>query len=320
VVGCTRVSAGCDHCYAAAMSHRLAAMHQPDYVGLTSLNGKGERHFNGTVRSLPHKLDTPLKWKNPRMVFVNSMSDLFHKDVPFDFIDKVFAVMGITPQHTYQILTKRPEIAQRYMNDLIRGERKIGDAMRLIGQEGIANRLVLCQSFGVKPMSGEDGQPDYKPFPNVWLGTSIEDQESAHERVRYLLDCPAAVRFLSVEPLLGPIDLTTVYWGTLDPDIPDLTRYIHVNALDNSNEHRIDWVIIGCESRPGKRLGRLSVDGDVDPLQWHMWMGSIIDQCEAAGVKVFVKQIPDGDKVTTDLERFPRHLRIREMPREAVEV
>ena len=110
VVGCTRVSAGCDNCYAATMTRRLEAMGNKDYTGLTTA-----KHFNGVVRALEHKLTQPLKWKKPRRVFVNSMSDLFHPSVPFEFVDKVFAVMALTPQHTYQVLTKRPERMAEYL-------------------------------------------------------------------------------------------------------------------------------------------------------------------------------------------------------------
>jgi protein gp37 len=108
VVGCTPVSPGCLNCYAATMGARLEAMGQQPYVGLT-VKRDGRQVFNGTVRPLVGRLNEPLSWKKPRMVFVNSMSDLFHEDVPFEFVDRVFAVMALTPQHTYQILTKRPE-------------------------------------------------------------------------------------------------------------------------------------------------------------------------------------------------------------------
>lgn len=114
VVGCTRVSAGCDHCYAVTMTHRLEKMRQQKYAGLTVLNNRDERHFNGTVRCVEEALEVPLKWRKPRRIFVNSMSDLFHRDVPFDFIDKVFAVMALAPQHTFQVLTKRPERMAEY--------------------------------------------------------------------------------------------------------------------------------------------------------------------------------------------------------------
>ncbi len=107
VTGCTRMSLGCDHCYAARMAFRLENMGQPNYAGLTSLNRKGERHFNGRIRLVEHSLELPMKWKKPRLIFVNSMSDLFHKDVPTAFIQRVFEVMNRENHHTYQVLTKR---------------------------------------------------------------------------------------------------------------------------------------------------------------------------------------------------------------------
>jgi len=114
VTGCTRVSAGCDHCYAARMSYRLERMGSTPYAGITMRNGRGERHFNGIVKCHRDRLDLPRRWRRPRLVFVNSMSDLFHRDVPLGFIRDVFRVMNECPQHTFQVLTKRPEIAARH--------------------------------------------------------------------------------------------------------------------------------------------------------------------------------------------------------------
>ncbi len=232
VVGCSAVSSGCQRCYAAKMTRRLEAMGKADYAGLAN-----ERHFNGTVRTLPDKLDTPLGWKKPRRIFVNSMSDLFHKDVPFDFIDKVFAVMAVCPQHTFQVLTKRPERMAEYLKHADEGGRVAYQIHSLNG--------AVIPSSGPMQMSG------YRwPLPNVWLGTSIENQAVAC-RTNALRDTPAAVRFVSAEPLLGP------------------TRLL----LDG-----IGWVIVGGESGPYAR------PMDVD------WLVSIVARCEAAGVPVFVKQ------------------------------
>lgn len=207
VVGCTRASAGCDNCYAVTMTHRLEAMGQSKYAGLTVLNNRGDRHFNGVVRTVPEALAIPLKWRKPRRVFVNSMSDLFHRDVPFEFIDKVFAVMALCPQHTFQVLTKRPERMAEYLRPVgdhvcAKLERlgKIREAVWNIGFEaGLSDALMVkAEDFDV-----DDGWP----LPNVWLGTSCEDQARADERIPHLLKCPAAVRFLSCEPLLGPLNI-----------------------------------------------------------------------------------------------------------------
>lgn len=251
VVGCTRVSSGCDHCYAVRASHRLAGMGQANYKGLTVLNGKGERHFNGTVRCLPERLDDPLYWRKPRRVFVNSMSDLFHKDVPFKFVETVFGVMAVCPEHTFQILTKRPQRAAQFLED--RGD--VIDAARQCVLASDSRRLGFLECEACLPLG------------NVWLGTSCEDQATLDERVPHLLNCPAAVRFLSLEPLLGSIDLR--FGIVKDGD------HVHVAT---PQEMGIHWVIVGGESGPGARP--MHPDG----------VRSIRDQCVAAGVPFFFKQ------------------------------
>src|SRR5262249_4586008 len=176
--GCTHVSPGCDHCYAARLaSGRLR--HRPEYVGLASAG-----MFNGTVRTLPGRLDKPLHWREPRMVFVNSMSDLFHDGVPSSYIARVFHVMAATPEHTYQVLTKR----HARMRSLLR-------------DESFRERVYLSAE-----LIGDDILGDRWPLPNVWLGVSAESQQWADIRVAALLDTPAAVRFVSAEPRLGPVD------------------------------------------------------------------------------------------------------------------
>jgi protein gp37 len=180
LAGCTRASEGCDNCYAAVMSHRLEAMALADivngkspgkkakYIGTTSKAKNGHIAFNGKINLDYDALNEPYAWKKPVMVFVNSMSDLFHKDVPLEFVAKVFQVMVDTPQHTYQVLTKRPE-----------------------RMEGIIDWI----------FSGNE-VPSH-----IWLGTSVENQEQANIRIPHLIDTNAKIRFLSCEPLLGGIDL-----------------------------------------------------------------------------------------------------------------
>lgn len=196
VTGCTKISAGCKNCYAERMAHRLKAMGQPNYA-----NG-----FQVTLHE--HALNIPFSWKKPRTVFVNSMSDLFHKDVPLDFIRRVFEVMRKTPWHTYQVLTKR------------------------------SGRLhSLCGSL--------------QWAPNIWVGVSVESGRHL-VRMDHLREVPAAVRFISFEPLLEPL--------------PDL----HLEG--------IHWAIVGGESGPGAR-----------PLDYN-WVVDIRDQCVAAEVPFFFKQ------------------------------
>lgn len=196
VTGCTKVSPGCTHCYAERMALRLKAM------------GAFRYRDGFSLRTHDDALIAPLRWKAPLKIFVNSMSDLFHKDVPSDFIERVFEVMNRCPQHQFQILTKR--------------------AVRL---RGLASKLSWT--------------------PNIWMGVSVEDQRRTR-RAMELRAVPATVRFLSVEPLLGPID-----------ELP----------LDG-----IHWVIVGGESGPGAR--------PMDP----MWVDRILDQCRARGVAFFFKQ------------------------------
>jgi protein gp37 len=207
VTGCDRVSAGCDHCYALTLAKRLKAMGNPRYQadGRPETSGPG---FGVTLH--PDALEVPERWRRPRVIFVNSMSDLFHPRVPDSFIGEVFAVMARCPQHTFQVLTKRPK-----------------RMAALVGRV----------------------QPD--PLPNVWLGTSIEAEEVL-ERADQLRRTPAAIRFLSLEPLLGPLP-----------------------GLDLEGVH---WVITGGESGPRAR--------PIEPE----WVTEIRDCCLDAGVAFFHKQ------------------------------
>lgn len=338
VTGCTRVSPGCDHCYAVTMTRRLAAMGQEKYAGLMN---DGKKHFNGVVRTHADVLDVPLRRKRPTTWFVNSMSDLFHKDVPFEFVSKVFAVMAATPQHTYQILTKRPERMAAFFNEVARKSPSFG--------HDIPRKVALMTDSEL--LAEEDERFEgaaYNilmnwPLPNVWLGTSVENQEAADERIPHLLRCPSAVRFLSCEPLLGPVDLTRVRWAKIDIEPGDYRRlgvpapsemWSLNNVLDarpadewNPEKPGIDWVIVGGESGPGARPFDLA------------WARSIAEQCRAAGVPVFVKQLgavpvtgdvrdwgrpwrehhPKGvvlaldDKKGGDWGEWPEDLRVREM-------
>jgi protein gp37 len=267
-VGCSRVSPGCDHCYAIGVAHRAM---QPAHEGLT-IKRKGEpTDWTGEVRMLPDRLDVPLRWRKPRRVFVDSMSDLFHPEVlgamhqpanqtwPVPFLAEVFAVMASTPRHTYQVLTKRPQLMSAVLNE---------PRFRMD-----VNARLLGRGMPVMPGGFES------PWPrNIWLGTSIESDRYAW-RADHLRATPAAVRFLSLEPLLGPL-----------PSL-DLTG--------------IDWVIVGGESGPGAR-----------PLDLG-WVRDLIAQGHDAGAAVFVKQLGrsfDGRK-GADIGTWPADLRVRETPR-----
>lgn len=258
VSGCTRKSRGCDNCYAVSMTKRLESMGLPKYAGLVNLN---KNHFNGVVKCHEDDLLKPLKWKKPTMCFVNSMSDLFHKDVPFEFIDKVFAVMALTPHITYQILTKRPERMAEYFKHL-----NVAEFKHFVFINALHKHMPIAEKY-------RRSDNLLWPLPNVWLGTSVENQEAADERIPYLLECPAAVQFLSCEPLLGPLDL----------------------ALRGFNG-AATWVIAGGESGAKRRPHEIE------------WFRSLRDQCQAANVPFFMKQL---DKVA----EIPEDLLIREFPK-----
>lgn len=303
ISGCTRVSDGCDHCYAVTMTHRLEAMRQSKYAGLTVLNPKGDRHFNGQVRCHEDALAIPLRWKKPRRIFVNSMSDLFHKDVPFVFIDEVFAVMALCPQHTFQILTKRPERMAEYFRsrswgDVIATMRGESEAGPPFGEMTIADRIKVAYEIDDTFSGTRENEitgnykdrrsphrPQAWPLPNVWLGTSTENQKAADERIPHLLKCPARTIFLSIEPLLGPVALPEDF---LAPDF-----------ADDDPRHTKRMVIVGGESGPGAR-----------PMHPD-WARSLRDQCQDFGTPFFFKQwgnfLPAGQFESMSEEAF-RHI------------
>lgn len=246
--GCSRVSEGCTNCYAERVAARFSGPGMP-YEGLIHPSTKG---WSGNVHFVNSVLGQPMGWKKPRRIFVNSMSDLFHEHVGEHDIDLIFAVMASAPQHTFQVLTKRPERAAEYLNDRWRLE-KIYDVW-----------------FSVN--SGPREVQDW-PLPNVWLGASVEDQKTANERIPLLVQCPAAVRWLSCEPLLGPIDLERPRPG------PDLQQAAGTSICQPwLIQSGIDWVVVGGESGPGAR-----------PMHPD-WAGSLRDQCASAGVPYFFKQ------------------------------
>lgn len=246
VVGCSKVSEGCRNCYAMKVAHRLTGMGQERYKGLTVKRSSGVE-WNGTVRGVSKVLDIPIRWKRPRRIFVNSMSDLFHPDVSSFFIDRVFAVMELAKQHTFQILTKRPAEMLRYIS---------------LYDEHIHN-TGYPQGFAGR-------------FPHVWLGVSVEDQKTADERIPLLLQVPGAVRWLSMEPLLGPVDIEQ-YLGDL-PEDGDGAPY----------PGKIDWVVVGGES--GHHARPMHPD----------WVRSLRDQCTDAGVPFLFKQWGEFAPVTRD--------------------
>ena len=246
--GCSVVSAGCTNCYAMKQAHRFSGPGGA-YEGLTTLTNGGPV-WTGDVRLVPEALSAPLRWRKPRRVFVNSMSDLFHENVPDTFIDQVFAVMALCPQHAFQILTKRPERMLRWFQSnpysrIMTHADRFRDALP---KGALANRIGISD-------------PNVIAARNIWLGVSVENQATADERIPLLLDTPAAVRFVSCEPLLGPIELPA-----------------HDQSMGQSYSP-LDWIIVGGESGPGAR------PCDV------RWIRSVVGQCKATRVPVFVKQL-----------------------------
>ena len=237
--GCDRVSPGCDHCYAMSLAPRLKAMgskrYQRDGDPKTSGPGFGLSLHSDTV-------GRPLRWTKPRRIFVNSMSDLFHDQVPDRFIADVFAVMTIAEQHTFQLLTKRHG-RMRSLLTSVRFWRDVSAARNVRGHDSL-------------PYTGAGG---FEPPANVWLGVSVENQQWADIRIPALLDTPAAVRWLSTEPLLGPVDLARADGDSL---------------VDGG----IDWVVVGGESGRSAR-----------PMHPH-WARLLRDECVGAGIPFFFKQ------------------------------
>jgi len=228
VTGCTKISAGCKNCYAERMAKRLKGRY----------GYPADDPFKVTLRH--DRLNQPSTWRKPSKIFVNSMSDLFHVDVPREFISDVYTQMIEADQHTYQVLTKRAARAYRFLNVVW-------------------------------------GWRTHPPPKHIWHGITTENQATYDDRAHAFCAASSHIKFLSCEPLLGPIDLHQ-YLGAWD------------------------WVIVGCESGPGRRPFELG------------WAQSIVAQCQEARVPVFVKQIPINGKVSKDPLEWPEDLRIREYP------
>jgi protein gp37 len=265
--GCTRVSEGCRNCYAEKVAYRFSGAGQP-YEGLAVLKN-GHASWTGKIQFVQKHLLDPLKWKTPRRIFVNSMSDLFHEGVTDETRDKIFAVMALAHQHTFQVLTKRPYNMLRYLTDKQRGARWLYTTQEVIEKP---------KGSTIRPWDVIDAK-----LGNVWLGVSVENQAAADERIPLLLKTPAAVRFLSCEPLLGPVSLrwkNSTPFGVAHPrhlkPSPDEDGRICTNEYDGLRE--LDWVICGGESGPGAR-----------PMHPD-WARTLRDQCVAAGVPFFFKQ------------------------------
>ena len=237
VTGCTAVSEGCENCYARRMAKRLAGRYGYPADG----------PFRVTLH--PERLEQPFKWRKPRRIFVCSMGDLFHPDVPFGIVHKIFDYVAVEAgQHVYIVLTKRPERLKQYINEY------------------------------------EDWNPS--EAGNIWLGVSAENQARADERIPVLLSIPAAVRFVSIEPMLGRVNLRPV---TRDEEYTDYLKgergatCQHIAVKPEKLSGELNWVIVGAETGPGRRM------------MLPRWARDVKDQCVAAGVPFFFKQAYRND-------------------------
>lgn len=255
--GCDRVSKGCDHCYALTLAKRLKAMGSAKYQtdGDPNTSGPG---FGVAVH--PDSLDTPLRWRKPRRVFVDSMGDLFHDEVPDEFIAQVFVVMGLARRHTFQVLTKRHARMRSLLSGHDRWNNLLTEALaRVVDHVDAPFPAVDVDRVNAWLQAREFPAAPLPPLPNVWLGVSVETQQWADIRIPALLDTPAAVRWLSCEPLLGPVNI----WIATTPFDPA----------------RIDWVVAGGESGDDARPVNLG------------WVRGLRDECQQAEVPFLFKQV-----------------------------
>lgn len=339
-VGCEKVSQGCAHCYAEVMAVRLAHMALSDieagrdpgrkrhYLNVVDLE---RGRWNGKAEAVPEALTEPFGWRKPRMVFVNSMSDLFHEDLSFEFIASVHATMIACRSHTFQVLTKRPKRAWEFYRWLAK-EAAVGETVPVQVCQHYAQRLSEASEL----RQGERFGYWEWPAPNIWLGASVERQQEHDERMPWLLACPAAVRFLSAEPLLSEVNLPWLRAAVCDcrrsileigcPSVePDHGTHPLCSECGYARPvESIGWVIAGGESGHKSR----ACDSN--------WIRSIIRQCRDASVPVFVKQMgrhyyrhtPAGrlthewpqDKKGGDPNEWDKDLRVRQMPRASASV
>jgi protein gp37 len=290
--GCSRVSEGCRHCYAEREANRHKGPGR-SYEGLVQLVN-GHPAWTGEVRFVENRLLDPLRWRGKPLfdvvsgkragydrlkIFVNSMSDLFHENVPDEWIDRIFAVMALCPQHTFQILTKRPARMLEYLtNDIapLRWADAPADWKLNATEDRMVSASMDCRDDARRDKAGYVHLDN--PLPNVWLGVSVENQATADERIPLLLQTPAALRFLSCEPLLGPVDISAN----------------RIPAMWNGS---LRWVIAGGESGPDAR----AMQPD--------WVRSLRDQCLPAGTAFFFKQwgawVPTTDPKVAEARGLP---------------
>lgn len=315
IVGCSRVSEGCTRCYAEREAYRLEhRLGQEKYAGTTRQVG-GEPRWTGAVKLWEPVLHQPTRWTRGRRIFVNAMSDLFHEQVRDDWIDQIVSIMAQTGRHTYQILTKRPARMRAYCL-----------ALEVLSPKDRSRRLVRSMYGDTHPARAVVGElPDVQvgdllwPLPNVHWGVSVEDQATADGRIPLLLQTPAAVRWVSYEPALGPVDFS----GWLGVLVPNGEGGHVIFADDGSGafQRSLAWIVVGGESGPAARSFDLA------------WARATIAQCRDAGISVFCKQLgarpeqrlPSAplrmmmslglrDRKGADMAEWPEDLRVQEFP------
>jgi protein gp37 len=288
ITGCSVVSPGCTNCYAMRLAGTRLA-HHPSRAGLTQ-DTKAGPVWTGEVRFNEQWLDQPLRWSRPRMIFVCAHGDLFHESVPDEWIDRVFAVMALAPHHTFQVLTKRAERMRAYLSGLGRARKIYSDVCDKAVAERVDVVLIASPEHVADAPPGRQLVLGTWPLPNVWLGVSAEDQKRADERIPHLLATPAAVRWVSAEPLIGPVAFDD-WWlrapaecEGCDGDGRGGRSLLHCPpgaCPDDEGIGRLDWIVAGGESGPGARPSHPE------------WFRSLRDQCAGAGVPFFFKQHGD---------------------------
>lgn len=304
ITGCSLASPGCTNCYAMQLAGTRLAHHE-SRAGLTrEVNGK--HVWTGEVRFNEQWLDQPLRWAKPRMIFVCAHGDLFHESVPDAWIDRIFAVMALCPQHTFQVLTKRSARMREFFQESTGWRARIAELLDGLKPSPLWNGNVY------QGWQNLHGRPD--GLPNVWLGVSVEDQQRADERIPDLLATPAAIRWISAEPLLGPVDLSYCdspyerhdgFPGTYSPLNgswwPAVGNYEEEYRNREEELEKLDWVVVGGES--GKAARPMHPD----------WARSLRDQCAVASVPFFFKQWgewwPNPPEATMTIQQFNRQLR-----------
>jgi len=253
LIGCSHASPGCANCYAEKLAG-TRLRHLPPYRMATT-NGK----WNGNIVQQDNKLGDPTHWRKPRRIFVNDMGDTFHPHVPFEYIAAMYGVMAACPQHVFILLTKRPDRMLKFYEWLVDESRMAQCPIPLLCGVNAQNHGVDVDAMGL---------PDVWPLRNVWVGTTCEDQDRADKRIPDLVQVPAAVRFLSLEPLLGPIELKRDEYG-------------HETGGPQGwvQDRWVDWLIPGGESGPRARECRRE------------WLESIARQGEDDGIAVYMKQM-----------------------------